>query len=178
MSADLHENRKAPQRDLNRLDLWAESSCVTFNKAKCLVLHLSHNNLMQWYRLREECLESCPAEKYLSWQPAECEPAVCPGGQEIQWHPDLCQKLWPAEVWKWLCPCTWHWWGCTSSTVFSFGPLTSRKMLSCWNMFTEEQQSWWRDYKTRNMRSSRGNWGCLIQMGRPHCSLQLPESIL
>jgi len=34
-------------------------------KAKCWVLHLGHNNSMQHYRLGEECLESCPAEKDL-----------------------------------------------------------------------------------------------------------------
>jgi len=47
-----------------------------------------------------------------------------------------------AGVGKWSCPCTRHWWGHTSSTVPSFGPLITRRTLRCWSVSREEQRGW------------------------------------
>jgi len=89
-SVDMLKSRKALQRDLDRLDRWADANCMRFNKAKSRVLHFVHNNPTQCYRLGEELLESCPVEKELLVDNWLNMSQLC--GQEGQWHPCLYQE--------------------------------------------------------------------------------------
>ena len=51
--------------DLNRLDQWAKVNSLSFNRAKCRVLHFGHKSTRQPYRLGEVWLESCLMERDL-----------------------------------------------------------------------------------------------------------------
>ncbi|PKU42673.1 rna-directed dna polymerase from mobile element jockey-like [Limosa lapponica baueri] len=63
--ADTPHGCTTTQRDINRLEKWAERRLMKFNKGKSKVLYLRKNNPMQQYMLGADQLESSCAKKAL-----------------------------------------------------------------------------------------------------------------
>ena len=62
---DSDEGGKALQRDRDRLESWAISNHMKFNKSNCRVLHLGRGYPGYTYRLGDKMLESSPAARDL-----------------------------------------------------------------------------------------------------------------
>jgi len=60
---DTPEGCAAIQRDLDRLESWAQGNLMKFNKGKCRVLYLGRNNPMYQYKIRGDLLETSSAER-------------------------------------------------------------------------------------------------------------------
>ncbi|GAB0180473.1 spindle and kinetochore-associated protein 3 [Grus japonensis] len=64
-AVDSVEWGEASQRDLGRLENWAITNCMRFNKGKCWILHLGRGNPGYTHRLGDETLETSHAERDL-----------------------------------------------------------------------------------------------------------------
>ena len=53
------------QRDVDRLEQWAQVNLMRFNRSKCTVLHLGQGNPYYQYKQEDKRIECSPAEKDL-----------------------------------------------------------------------------------------------------------------
>ncbi|KAK4819435.1 hypothetical protein QYF61_004585 [Mycteria americana] len=80
--AGTRESCTARERDLDRLEKWANRNILMFNKGKCKVLHWGKNNAMHQCMLGATHLESSFAEKALRVL-VNHEPAMCPCSKQV-----------------------------------------------------------------------------------------------
>lgn len=62
-AVNMPEEWDAIQRDLGRLEEWAQVNLMRFKKAKCKVLHLASGSSHYQYRLGSLRMEHSPAEQ-------------------------------------------------------------------------------------------------------------------
>jgi len=64
-SVNLPGGSEALQRDVDRMNYWAEVNRMRLNMAKCQVLYFDRNNSMQCHRLAAEWLDDCEEKRDL-----------------------------------------------------------------------------------------------------------------
>ncbi|GAB0184565.1 mitochondrial enolase superfamily member 1 [Grus japonensis] len=64
-AVDSVKGGEALQRNLDRLENWAITNCMRFNKGKCRILHLGRGNSGYMYRLGNDTLETSQPERHL-----------------------------------------------------------------------------------------------------------------
>lgn len=74
-AADKLSGRDDIWTDLDTLEKWADANLMKFNKAKNQILYLSWGNPQWQYRLSDELMESCTAEKDTGGWKIGCKPA-------------------------------------------------------------------------------------------------------
>ncbi|KAK4829112.1 hypothetical protein QYF61_002150 [Mycteria americana] len=62
-AVEFFEGRETLQKDLDRLESWAITNRMKFNKSKCQILHLEWGNAGYTYKVGNERIESSPAER-------------------------------------------------------------------------------------------------------------------
>ncbi|KAJ7405410.1 hypothetical protein WISP_139829 [Willisornis vidua] len=108
-TVDVLEGRKALQRDLGRLNRCAEVNCQ-IQQDECQVLHFSHYNPMQCYRLGEGWLENGLVENYpgmLIDSLMNVRQLCAQVAKKASWL--VSEIVWPAGPGHWSSLYTWHW---------------------------------------------------------------------
>lgn len=98
-AVDSLKGREALQSYLDRLERWAITSPIKFNK--CQILHLGWHNPCSTYKLVDKSLESSPVKRHwvLNWWQVQYERIVYRGSQKSQLYPGVhqAQHHWPVE---------------------------------------------------------------------------------